>query len=89
MVKLQELQGVGVEDVEATASVHQHLGEPGVADDRIDDEWILPGVWDIIRVVIPIEGDRLPRPVEVLGNGHLNREDLSVFLLSLSHCEAR
>ena len=32
-VDLQELQGIDVEDVEAAASVHQHLGESGVADD--------------------------------------------------------
>jgi hypothetical protein len=28
-----ELQGLSVDDVEATASIHENLGEPGVADD--------------------------------------------------------
>ena len=88
MVELKELQGVGVEDVEAAASVHQHLGESGVADDRVDNEWVLPEIRDMVRVVIPIKGDRLPRPVEVLGSGHLNREDLPAFLLPLTHREA-
>ena len=34
----QEPEGLGVDDVEAAASVHEDLGEPGVADDRIDNE---------------------------------------------------
>ena len=33
-----ELQGVGVHDVEAAASVHEHFGEAGVADDGVDNE---------------------------------------------------
>jgi hypothetical protein len=28
---------VRVEDVEVAASVHQHLGEPGLPDNRVDD----------------------------------------------------
>jgi hypothetical protein len=38
----QEFQGLGVDDVEAAASVHEDLGEPNVADDRIDDERVPP-----------------------------------------------
>ena len=34
----------GVHDVEAAASVHQYLSEPGIADDGVDDKWVLPGV---------------------------------------------
>jgi hypothetical protein len=30
-----------VQDVEAAASIHQHLGEPRVADDWIDDQRVL------------------------------------------------
>ena len=55
----------------------------------VDDEWVLPGVWDIVGVVFPIKGDRLPRPVKVLGSGYLNREDLPAFPLSLTRREAR
>ena len=33
-----ELQGVGVHDVEAAASVHERLGEASVADDGVDNE---------------------------------------------------
>jgi hypothetical protein len=32
-IDLQEPEGLGVDDVEAAASVHEDLGEPGVADD--------------------------------------------------------
>ena len=32
------IEGVNVEDVEATASVHQHLYEVLLADDGVDDE---------------------------------------------------
>ena len=31
------VEGVDIEDVEAAASVHQHLGEALLADDVIDD----------------------------------------------------
>jgi hypothetical protein len=40
-IDLQELEGLGVDDVEVAASVHEDLGEPGVTDDRIDDERVL------------------------------------------------
>ena len=37
-IDLQEPEGLGVDDVEAAASVHEDLGEPDVADDRVDNE---------------------------------------------------
>jgi hypothetical protein len=37
-IDLQEPEGLGVDDVEAAASVHEDLGEPGVANDGVDDE---------------------------------------------------
>ena len=82
------IERFGVHDVEAAASVHQYLSEPGVADDRIDDERVLSEVWDIVGVVLLIKGDRLPRPVKVLGSGYLNREDLLTFPVPLTHREA-
>ena len=45
-----------VHDVEATASIHQYLGEPLCADDRVDHERISPRLWDAIRIVGPIKG---------------------------------
>jgi hypothetical protein len=52
-----QLQGVRVEYVEATASVHQHLGEPRVADDWIDNQRVLVQVWNAVRVILASEGD--------------------------------
>jgi hypothetical protein len=33
-----EFEGLDVQDVEATAPVHQDLSESGVADDRVNNE---------------------------------------------------
>ena len=52
-----EPQGGGVHDVEAAASVHEHLGEASVADDGIHSEWILSRVRDVVGVVLAAEGD--------------------------------
>ena len=45
-----ELQGVGVHDVEAAASIHEHLGEAVVADDGVDYERIPPRMQDVVGV---------------------------------------
>jgi hypothetical protein len=34
-----EIQGVSIDDVEATSPIHEHLGETGVVDDRVDNEY--------------------------------------------------
>ena len=52
-----ELQGVGIHDVEVAASVHEHLGEAGVADDGVDNERVPSRVWDVVRVVFAAEGN--------------------------------
>jgi hypothetical protein len=59
----QEPEGLGVDDVEAAASVHEDLGEPDVADDRVDNERILPWAQHAIGVVALVEGDGLVGPV--------------------------
>jgi hypothetical protein len=41
-IDLQEPEGLGVDDVEAVASVHEDLGKPDVAIDGIDNERVLP-----------------------------------------------
>jgi hypothetical protein len=48
---------VHVEDVEAAASVHQHLGEARIADDQVDDQRILARVKDAVRMILTAEGD--------------------------------
>jgi hypothetical protein len=59
----QEPQGLGVDDVEAAASVHEDLGEPSVADDRVDNEWVPSWARYAVGVVALVEGDGLVGPV--------------------------
>jgi hypothetical protein len=75
---------VSVEDVEVVASVHQHLGEPRVADDRIDDQWVLARIRDAIRVILAAEGDGVPRPVKEGGGSLFCCEDLVPLPLALA-----
>jgi hypothetical protein len=62
-VDFQEPEGLSVDDVEAAASVHEDLGEPGVADDRFDDERVLSWARHAVGVVALVEGDGLVGPV--------------------------
>jgi hypothetical protein len=43
-IDTQEPEGLGVDDVEAAASVHEDLGEPDVADDGVDNERVFLGL---------------------------------------------
>ena len=52
------IEGVDVDDVEATASVHQHLGEVLLVDDGVDDEWVATWPRDVGGMVPLIEGDQ-------------------------------
>jgi hypothetical protein len=58
-IDLQEPEGVGVDDVEAAASVHEDLGKPDVADDGINNERVLPRARHAVGVVALVEGDGL------------------------------
>jgi hypothetical protein len=62
-IDLQEPEGLGVDDVEAAASVHEDLGKPDVADDGVDNEWVLPRARHAVGVVALVEGDGLVGPV--------------------------
>jgi hypothetical protein len=62
-IDLQEPEGLGVDDVEAAASVHEDLGEPNVDDDRVDNERIFPRARQAVGVVALVEGDGLVGPV--------------------------
>jgi len=53
-----------VHDVEAVASMHQHLGEPLHADDQLNHERVSSWLWDAFWVVIPIKGYGPLRPSE-------------------------
>jgi hypothetical protein len=59
----QKPEGLGVDDVEAAASVHEDLGEPDVADDGVDNERIFPRARHAVGVVVLVEGDGLVGPV--------------------------
>jgi hypothetical protein len=43
-IDLQELEGLGIDNVEAAASVHEDLGELDVADDGVDNDGYFPGL---------------------------------------------
>jgi hypothetical protein len=62
-IDLQEPEGLGVDDVEAGASVHEDLGKPDVADDGIDNERVLSWARHAVGVVTLVEGDGLVGPV--------------------------
>ena len=51
------VEGVDVEDVEATASIHQHLGEALLVDDGVDNERVASRSSDVGGMVPLIEGD--------------------------------
>jgi hypothetical protein len=62
-IDLQEPEGLGVDDVEAAAPVHEDLGEPDVANDGVDNERIFPWARHAVGVVALVEGDGLVGPV--------------------------
>ena len=52
------VEGVDVENVEAAASVHQHLGEALLTNDGVDDERVATRSGDMGRIVPLIKSDR-------------------------------
>jgi len=79
-----EGQSLSVKNVEAAASIHQHLGETSLGDDGVDDQWITPVVGDPIRVILPIERDRALGLLEVRGRGCADCANSSEFTLPLT-----
>ena len=77
------VEGVDVEDVEATASVHQHLSEVLFAEDGIDDERVASRSCDVGGMVPLIEGDRRFRPAKERGDGRLSGTCLPIAYLVL------
>jgi hypothetical protein len=62
-INTQEPEGLGIDDVEAAASVHEDLGESDVADDGVDNERVFPRALHVVGVVGMVEGDGLVGPV--------------------------
>ena len=56
-VDAEEVEGLEVDDVEAAASVHQHLRKSGVDDDGVDDERIDARGNYLVGMVLSIESD--------------------------------
>ena len=50
------IERLNIHDVEAAASIHQHLGELLRADDQVDHERRSSQLWDAFRVVYLIKG---------------------------------
>jgi hypothetical protein len=75
---------VHVEYVEAVASIHQHLGEPGVPDDGVDHQRVLARIGHAVRVIFTAEGDGVLRPAKEGGRSLLHTEDLVPLLLALA-----
>jgi hypothetical protein len=63
----QKVEGLVINDVKTTASVHEHLGEACVGDDGIDDKWVDPRIGDVVWVVIMVESDGHLRPIKEEG----------------------
>ena len=90
-ILMLRLQGGGVHDVEAAASVHEHLGEASVADDGVDNERITSRMRDVVGVVLAAKGDGILRPVEVGWRGFGDGKDFAALTLALlrSHIRRR
>ena len=80
---------MGVHDVEAAASVHEHLGEAGVADDGIDNERIPSRMRDVVGVVLAAKGDGILRPIELGWRGLGDGENFPALALALPRSHVR
>jgi hypothetical protein len=63
----QEVEGLGVDNVKAAASVHENLGKTRIGDDGIDDKRVHPRIGDVVRMVTTVERDGGFGPVEEEG----------------------
>jgi hypothetical protein len=80
----QKVEGLGVDDVEATFAVHEHLGEARVGDDGINNKQVDSRTGDVVRMIITVESDGHLRPVEEAGDRRLYGENLTPLSLALA-----
>jgi hypothetical protein len=85
----QEVEGLGVDNVEVAATVHEHFSEARIGDDGIDDERVDSRVRDVVRMVVMVKSDSRFGLVEEEGGRQMYREDLSTLSLALAHRETR
>src|SRR6185437_9863635 len=68
---------------------HEHLGEAGVADDRVDNKRVPSRVWDVVGVVLAAKGNGVLRPVKVGWCGLGDGEDFPALTLALPRGHVR
>jgi hypothetical protein len=56
---------LAIEDVQTTPAIHQDLSEACLADYGVHDEREMVRLWDVVRVVSPVECDCRLQPLEV------------------------
>jgi len=56
-VDAEKVESLEVDDVQAAATIHQHLRESGVDDDGVGDERVDARGNYLVGVVVSIEGD--------------------------------
>jgi hypothetical protein len=79
----QKVEGLGVNDVETAATVHEHLGEACVGDNGINDECVDSRIGDVVWVVITVKSDGHLGPIKEEGGRELYGENLSTFPFAL------
>jgi hypothetical protein len=80
----QEVESLGIDNVEAAATVHEYFSEARIGDDGIDDERVDSRVRNVVWMVITIEGDSRFGLVEEEGGRQLHGEDLLTLSLPLA-----
>jgi hypothetical protein len=81
---LQKVEGMGIDDVEAAAPVHEYFSETRVGDDRIDDERVDSRIRDVVRMVITVKSDGHVGPVKEEWGRQVYGENLSTLPLALA-----
>jgi hypothetical protein len=79
----QEVEGPGIDDVEATSTVHEYLGEACVGDDGINNKRVDSRIGDVVRMIITVESDGHLRPVKEAGDHRLYGENLTPLSFAL------
>ena len=78
------IEPFSIHDVEAAASIHQHLGEAFLEDDGVDDDRVATRSGDVGRMVFLIKSDWGVRPTKERGDDRLGGTCLSVAYLVLA-----
>jgi hypothetical protein len=80
----QKVKGLGIDDVEAAAPVHEYISEARVGNDGIDDEWVDSRIGDVVQMVIIVKSDGHVRLVKEEWGCQVYGESLSTLPLALA-----